>query len=141
MSDDDGIGGDGGEDGGKANRNIFLQMSLPSLSIQSAMNDDIDDNQIDKVEEELKQISMESSKRSQVGTSKKKKKKAIPSIFKKNNTISAHDIQPMEITQTFAFKDNSGAQHKNPGSALAAFLNDVDDDMAAVESMMESSER
>ena len=47
----------------------------------------------------------------------------------------------MEITQTFAFKDNSGAQHKNPGSALAAFLNDVDDDMAAVESMMESSER
>ena len=44
MSDDDGIGGDGGDEGGKANRNIFLQMSLPSLSIQSAMNDDIDDN-------------------------------------------------------------------------------------------------
>ena len=42
MSDDDGIGGKEGEEGGS--RNIFLQMSLPSLSIHSAMQDDIDDN-------------------------------------------------------------------------------------------------
>ena len=45
MSDDD-LGGDQGKNGGAGNRNIFLQMSLPSLSIHSAqdINDDIEDN-------------------------------------------------------------------------------------------------
>ena len=93
------------------------------------MQDDIDDNQIDEVEEELKQIEERKEKR---------KKKNIPSIFKKNNNLAGAEIKPMEITQTFAFKDTSGAQHTNANSALAAFLNDVDDDVAAVESMLNS---
>ena len=60
------------------------------------MNDDIDDNQIDEVEEELKQ------------RERKKKKKSVPSIFKKNNNIGGAEVQTLEITQTFEFKDNSG---------------------------------
>ena len=113
MSDDE-LGGN--QEGGAGNRNIFLQMSLPSLSLHSAqdMNDDIDDNQIDEVEEELKTYER-----------KKKKKKDVPSIFKKNNNLAGAEIKPMEITQTFAFKDNTGTQHTNANDALAAFLNDV----------------
>ena len=52
LSDNDAIG-DNNEKQDGGSRNIFLQMSLPSLSIHSAVNDDIDDNQIDLVEEEL----------------------------------------------------------------------------------------
>ena len=44
----------------------------------------------------------------------------------------------MEITQTFAFKDTSGAKHTNANSALAAFLDDVDADVARTNSQLNS---